>query len=85
MKKIIHHVNKIRRQPEHIRKSILHIIMAILAAILFMLWIYSLGTAMRNEDMKAKINQDIKPFSVIKDNITSQYNDISNSDTNTTE
>ncbi|MFA6301169.1 MAG: hypothetical protein WC609_02350 [Candidatus Paceibacterota bacterium] len=82
MKRIIHHVKKIRQQPEHIRRSILHITTGIFAIILFFLWIYSLGAGAGSEEAKAKINQDIKPFSVIKDNITNQYNSISNPDLN---
>jgi hypothetical protein len=36
-----------------------------------------------NEDAKAKVNQEIKPFSVIKDNITEQYNNMSAPDSST--
>jgi hypothetical protein len=80
MKKVIHHIKKIREQPEHVRRTILYITIGFFAVILFLLWIYSLGTAMTGEEAKIKIDQNIKPFSVIKDNITNQYNNISNPD-----
>ena len=77
MEKIIHHVKKIRQQPEHIRRSILHIAIGLCAVILFLLWVYSLGTTMTSGDTKAKIDQNLKPFAVLKDNITEQYNSMS--------
>jgi len=83
MHKIIYHVKKIRQQPEHIRRSILHIVVLIFAVILFFLWVYSLGTGMGSEDAKAKAIQQVKPFSVLKENITEQYNNISNPSLNT--
>jgi uncharacterized membrane protein YvbJ len=66
MKKIIQHL---RKQPEEVRRHILHIITTILAVILVLLWIYSLGTTLTNPDTQAKISQDFKPFSALKDNI----------------
>jgi hypothetical protein len=75
METIMHHLGKIREQPEHVRRHILHISTVIVAVILFFLWVYSLGTTLTNEDTQAKINQDLKPFSAIKDNLTSGYND----------
>ncbi len=80
MKKIIHHVKKIRTQPEHIRRSVLHITVGIFAVILFLLWVYSLGTTMRSPEVKAKVYQEVKPFSILKDNISGQYNNLSGSD-----
>ena len=80
MKKFIHNI---RRQPEHVRRNILHILTATCAIILVLLWIYSLGTTLENPDTQVKIGQDIKPFSAIKDNIVNGYNDMSQPNTNT--
>lgn len=86
MNKIIHHVKKIRQQPEHIRRSILHVAIVILAVILFFLWVYSLGGGMGSDDAKAKAKakaiQEVKPFSVLKDNITEQFNNVSSPNSN---
>lgn len=76
MEKIIHHM---RRQPEHIRRHILHVMIVIFAVILFFLWTYSLGTNLTNPDTQAKINNDLKPFSALKANIVDGYNSISGS------
>ncbi len=68
-----------RRQPEHIRRHILHVMIVIFAVILFFLWTYSLGTNLTNPDTQAKINNDLKPFSALKANIVDGYNSISGS------
>ena len=66
MKKIIHYI---RKQPEEVRRHILHLATIIVAIILFTLWVYSLGSNLSNPDTQTKIKQDVKPFSVLKDNI----------------
>ena len=77
MRKLIHHL---RRQPEEVRRHVLHIVIFVMAIIMVMLWIFSLGKSLANPDTQLKIKQDLKPFSVLKDNIVDGYN--SASDTN---
>jgi cytoskeletal protein RodZ len=74
MKKMI---NNIRRQPEEVRMHILHILTGAFAVILALLWIYSLGTNLTNSDTQAKIGQDLKPFSALKEDMVGGYNSIS--------
>lgn len=71
MKKIIH---KLRRQPEEVRRHILHVLIFALAFIMAILWVFSLGKSLSNPDTKIKIKQDLKPFSTLKDNIIDGYN-----------
>lgn len=73
MKKIIHHI---RKQPEHIKRHILHISILICAIILFLFWIYSLGTNFMNTDTQTKITQDLKPLSALKNNLIGGYNSL---------
>ena len=70
MRKIIHHL---RSQSEEVRKHILHVITAVLAVVLLFLWIYSLGKNLTNPDTQAKINNDLKPFSALKDGLVGGY------------
>jgi len=70
MRKIIHHL---RKQPEETRRHILHILMIIAIAVMFILWIYSLGKNLANPDTQIKIKQDLQPFSVLKENIVDGY------------
>jgi hypothetical protein len=70
MGKVFHHVRKIRQQPEHVRRHILHVLIIICGIILILLWIYSLGMTLTNPETKAKVGQDLKPFSILKDNLT---------------
>ena len=79
MKKFIHHI---RRQPEHVRRHILHVLTLVFGATLALLWIYSLGTSLANPDTGANIAQDLKPFSALKDNLVGGYNSISQPDPN---
>jgi hypothetical protein len=80
MKKIIHHI---RKQPEHIKRHILHIAILVCAVVLFTFWVHSLGTTLTNTDTQVKMSQDLKPFSILKDNILEQYNNKKESDLNT--
>ena len=57
MKKIIH---KLRRQPEEVRRHILHILIFMVAVIMMSLWAFSLGKNLSNSDTQAKIKEDLK-------------------------
>ena len=77
MKKIIHHL---RKQPEEMRRHILHILIFIVALIMIMLWVFSLGKNLSNPDTKTKMKQDLTPFTILKDNIVDGYNSTKNTD-----
>lgn len=74
MKKIIHHI---RKQPEEVKRQILHILTFAAAVVLVLLWIYSLGTNLTSPETQSKMERDLKPFSALKDNIIDGYNSIS--------
>lgn len=75
MKKIIHHL---RKQSEEDRRHILHILIFIIAVIMIALWIFSLRQNLTGPDVRAKIEQDLKPFSELKDNLVDGYQSVSN-------
>ncbi len=66
MRKIIHHL---RKQPEEVRRHILHILIFAVAVIMVLLWIFSLGKSFADPDTQVKLKQDLQPFSVLKDSI----------------
>jgi len=70
MRKIIHHI---RKQPEEVKRHILHITTGVFAVVLSLLWIYSLGTTLTNDDNQAKVNQDMQPLSALKANLIGGY------------
>lgn len=70
MKKIIHNL---RQQPEEVRRHILHILIFLAIIIMIILWVFSLGKNLSNPDTQIKIKQDLKPFSVLKDNLVDGY------------
>ncbi len=74
MKKIIHHL---RRQPEQVRTHILHLLTIGAFVILMILWVYSLGKTVTSAETQKKIGEDIKPFSVLKDNLVGGYQSLS--------
>ena len=80
MRKIIHHI---RRQPEEVRRHILHILTMIAGVVLIVLWVYSLGTNLRNPDTQTKMTNDLKPLSALKDNLVGGYQSISEPDLKT--
>lgn len=71
MRKIIHHI---RKQPEEVKRHILHVTTGVFAVVLSLLWIYSLGTTLTNDDNQAKVNQDMQPLSALKANLIGGYN-----------
>lgn len=71
MKRIIHHL---RNKPEHVRKDILHIATIVCVIIMIILWSFSLGINLNNPDTKVKINNDLQPFSILKNNIVGGNN-----------
>ena len=70
MQKIIHNL---RKQPEQTKRHILHIATFIFAGILILLWIYSLGTNVANSDTQAKVQQDLQPLNVLKNNLLPKW------------
>jgi len=74
MKKLIYHL---RRQPEEHRRGILHILTIIFALVLFVLWTWNFGTSLAGPETGTKLKEDLKPFSVLKDNIIDGYKSIS--------
>ena len=82
MKKLIHHL---RKKPEEVRRHVLHIIIIIIAVVMVIIWAFSLGRNLTNPDTQTKIKQDLKPFSVLKDNIINGYKSTSNGSTSLSE
>ena len=70
MKQIIHHL---RRQPEKVKRHILHVSTLVFGVVLVSLWIYSLGTNLTDPNTQAKINNDLKPLNALKANLVGGY------------
>lgn len=74
MRKIIHHV---RGKSEETRRHILHVLTVFFGIVLVLLWIYSLGGNLNDKDAQAKLEKDLEPLSVLKDNLLGGYKSIS--------
>ena len=79
MQKLIHHI---RRQPEEIKRHILHAFTLVAGIILILLWIYSLGVNLTSESTQTKMKKDLQPFSGLKANVIDNYNNMTGSDSN---
>ena len=66
MRKAIHHL---RKQPEEVRRHILHVLTMVAGVILIMLWVYSLGRNFGSSEIRTEVEEGLKPISVLKDNI----------------
>lgn len=66
MKKIIHNL---RQKSEQDRRHFLHLIVSVLAILLIIAWILSLGVNISKKETKEKIKEDLKPFTVLKNSI----------------
>lgn len=73
MKKIIHHL---RKQPETVRRHILHIVVMAFAIILLFLWVYSLGVKLNDENTQYEIKESLKPFQDLGDDIGNDINSL---------
>ena len=78
MKKFIH---KLRNRKEEERRHILHITVFVLALFMVLLWTFSLGRSITSKETKIKVNQDLKPFSVLKDDLVGGINSIKGTNT----
>ena len=66
MKKIIHHI---RRQPETVKRHILHVTVLIAGVLLFFVWVYSLCQNFNDTAQKSNIKEELAPLSVLKNNL----------------
>jgi hypothetical protein len=76
MKKIIHHIRHIRKQPEHVKRHVLHVATGVFGVILLSLWVYSLGINFAKTEKQAAVNDSLQPLSAFKDNFVGGYKSI---------
>jgi flagellar basal body-associated protein FliL len=75
MKKIIHNL---RSQPESIKIQILHFIMIFFAVVLFFTWTMLFSKNVSETNASANLKEELKPFSILKENLSDGYESISN-------
>lgn len=82
MRKIIHHL---RSKPEHVRRHILHVLTIVAGFLLVSVWVYTLSVQFNDPDTQAKLANDVKPFSALKDNLVGGYQSFSDPNSANTE
>lgn len=66
MKRVIHHL---RKQSVETKSHILHAATALCGVVLVILWVYSLGSNFKKPETEVKVEENLKPFSVLKGNL----------------
>ena len=74
MRKIIH---RLRQRPEEEKRQILHISIIIIAIALIVLWVFSLNKTLSTPETKEKFKNDLKPFSILKNNLSEGFKNVS--------
>lgn len=74
MRKIVH---KLRSKSEKERREILHLSIIIATIIMIVLFGFSLNKSFNNKETKIKLKEDIKPFTVLKENMVDGYKSVS--------
>ncbi len=63
-------IYNIRKQPEEVRRHILHVFTVVAGVVLFSLWVYSLGSNLNDVAVSDdEIKENLAPLSVLKNNL----------------
>lgn len=62
-------IYNIRRQPEEIKRHILHVLVAVAGVLLLSVWVYSLGGSLSDTVSEENIKKNVEPLSVLKNNL----------------
>ena len=73
MKKIL---NNLRAKPEHVRNSAVYIIAFTITGIVFLFWVFTLHNRFTSPEVLNSFQNDLKPLTVIKDDISSTYKNV---------
>lgn len=66
MKKIIH---QIRRQPEEVKRHILHVSVGVAGFLLLAIWVGTLGNSFEGTVADENLEKNVEPLSVLKSNL----------------
>lgn len=70
-------VNNLRKKPEHVRRNILYGVTFGVTGIILLFWFYTLSERLSTPETKEAFANDLKPLTILRDNLTNAYDDIS--------
>lgn len=70
-------VNNLRSKPEHVRRNILYGFTFGVTGIILLFWFYTLAARLTTPETKEAFQNDLKPLTILKDNLSSAFDDIS--------
>jgi len=71
------HIKKLQSKSEDTRKLIFAGTMIVCMSLVSLVWIYGLGVRFGNPEVKIQANEDIKPFKMFGDSISSTLKNVS--------
>ncbi|MEI7688887.1 MAG: hypothetical protein WCI91_01740 [Candidatus Nomurabacteria bacterium] len=71
------HIKKLQSKSEDTRKLIFVGAMIVCMSFVSLVWIYGLGVRFGNPEVKQQADEDIKPFKLFSDSISSTYKSVS--------
>lgn len=71
------HIKKLQSKSEDTRKLIFVGTMIVCMSFVSFVWIYGLGVRFGNPEVKQQADEDIKPFKLFGDSISSTYKNVS--------
>lgn len=63
-------LENLKKEPEHVRKKILHSILIIFAIILLLIWGVVLKYRFSDEEITTGLKEDAKPFNVLTEDLS---------------
>lgn len=63
-------IENLKKEPEHVRKKILHSVLIIFAIILILIWGVILKFRFTSSDVSTGLKEDTKPFNVLTEDLS---------------
>ncbi len=67
-------IENLKKEPEHVRKKILHFVLIIFAIILILLWGLILKSRFSSQEFNDSLKEDTKPFNTLTDGLSNNLN-----------
>ena len=73
-------IEKLRKKPKPVKKTILYVTSFILFAIIILFWVSTLSyrfTALSDREKNNSLQEELRPLSIFKENISRAYSEVS--------
>ena len=67
-------IENLKKEPEHVRKKVLHTLLVIFAIILILIWGVVLKFRFSSQEFNNNLKEDTKPFNTLTDGLSNNLN-----------